>query len=242
MKGLLSNGASSDSQPAKKRWNILKTMFSSPSNPKPGEVTPPGSSSEESEQNPLDDVSCSDNGQDKGPEDGAVSSETQRPRTPHQTFSFKFSLEWLDRPQWPSKNRRLFPPPLPIPAQLVLQSQRARVAAKSESANSSHPESGEDKHETDKIEAVKLNDGGQSTPVPSFDSAGEKLGTPSQVSPPNLVNETLAASKYAGRALAEWAMVVSECDNFFERRRDDGVPSNSMVEIPSLGVENFRNG
>ncbi|KAK2767811.1 hypothetical protein FQN54_003970 [Arachnomyces sp. PD_36] len=223
MRGLLSNGASSDSQPPKKRWNILKTMFSSPSNPRPGEVTPPGSSSEESEQNPLDDVSSADNNHEKGAEDQTALDDTQKPRTPHQTFSFRFSLEWLDRPQWPTKNRRLFPPPLPVPAQLVLQSQRARAAA-----------SDQDKHEP--------NNWNPTNATPSSDLPKEKICSPEEISPPDLVNKSLVASKYAGRALAEWAMVVSECDNFFERRRDEGVPSNHLVEIPSLGVENFRNG
>lgn len=45
---------------------------------------------------------------------------------------------------------------------------------------------------------------------------------------------------YMGRALAEWTLVVNECQNFFERRRNEGVPSNKQVETPSLGVESFR--
>lgn len=50
----------------------------------------------------------------------------------------------------------------------------------------------------------------------------------------------LGPSKYAGRALAEWAFLVIECKNFFERRRVEGVPSYHMVETPTLGVEPFR--
>jgi hypothetical protein len=50
----------------------------------------------------------------------------------------------------------------------------------------------------------------------------------------------LELTKYAGRALAEWALVVSECDNFFQRRRDEGVPCNQLVEVPTLCVEHFR--
>ncbi|KAK0733495.1 hypothetical protein B0T26DRAFT_635442 [Lasiosphaeria miniovina] len=42
---------------------------------------------------------------------------------------------------------------------------------------------------------------------------------------------------YAGRALAEWGMVVSECNSFVDRRRDEGVLGLSDVEIPTLGVE-----
>ena len=47
-------------------------------------------------------------------------------------------------------------------------------------------------------------------------------------------------SRYAGRALAEWEFLVIECQNFFQRRRAEGVPSSQLVEIPSLSVEPFR--
>lgn len=45
---------------------------------------------------------------------------------------------------------------------------------------------------------------------------------------------------YSGRALSEWSLVVAECNNFVERRRDEGVASLSDVEVPLLGVEGFR--
>ncbi|KAL6878578.1 DUF1765 domain-containing protein [Trichoderma novae-zelandiae] len=45
---------------------------------------------------------------------------------------------------------------------------------------------------------------------------------------------------YSGRALSEWSLVVAECNNFVERRRDEGVVSLSEVEVPLLGVEGFR--
>lgn len=48
------------------------------------------------------------------------------------------------------------------------------------------------------------------------------------------------SAKYAGRALAEWSLTVNECQNFFERRRKEGVQSNREVETPSLSVEPFR--
>lgn len=47
-------------------------------------------------------------------------------------------------------------------------------------------------------------------------------------------------SKYAGRALAEWSDIITEYQNFFERRRNEGVPTSSKVETPTLGVESFR--
>ena len=49
-----------------------------------------------------------------------------------------------------------------------------------------------------------------------------------------------ATAKYAGRALAEWSLVVGECNGFIDRRRDEGVPSLSEVEVPSLGVEGIK--
>lgn len=49
--------------------------------------------------------------------------------------------------------------------------------------------------------------------------------------------ESKVHAKYAGRALAEWMVVVAECQNFFERRRNEGVPANRYVETPTLGVE-----
>lgn len=52
--------------------------------------------------------------------------------------------------------------------------------------------------------------------------------------------ESAAHAKYAGRALAEWAVVLGECVSFFERRRNEGVPGNKLVETPALGVEVFR--
>ncbi|PNP59461.1 hypothetical protein THARTR1_00951 [Trichoderma harzianum] len=45
---------------------------------------------------------------------------------------------------------------------------------------------------------------------------------------------------YSGRALSEWSLVVAECNNFVERRRDEGIGSLSEVEVPLLGVEGFR--
>lgn len=45
---------------------------------------------------------------------------------------------------------------------------------------------------------------------------------------------------YCGRALAEWAQVVSECNIFTERRQDDGIERLADIEVPFLGVEGFR--
>ncbi|KAK2004057.1 hypothetical protein LX36DRAFT_706547 [Colletotrichum falcatum] len=45
---------------------------------------------------------------------------------------------------------------------------------------------------------------------------------------------------YTGRALAEWSMIVAECNGFIDRRRDEGVLGLSEVEVPMLTVEGFR--
>ncbi|KAJ4394144.1 hypothetical protein N0V93_003361 [Gnomoniopsis smithogilvyi] len=49
-----------------------------------------------------------------------------------------------------------------------------------------------------------------------------------------------ARATYSGRALAEWGIVVHECNSFIDRRRDEGVSGLRDVEVPSLGVENLR--
>ncbi|GKT40161.1 UPF0613 protein PB24D3.06c [Colletotrichum spaethianum] len=45
---------------------------------------------------------------------------------------------------------------------------------------------------------------------------------------------------YTGRALAEWSIIVAECNGFVDRRRDEGVLGLSEVEVPMLTVEGFR--
>jgi hypothetical protein len=57
---------------------------------------------------------------------------------------------------------------------------------------------------------------------------------------PSLRAERVARAKYSGRALAEWSMIVGECNNFVERRRAEGAPGLKWVEVPALGVEGFR--
>lgn len=47
----------------------------------------------------------------------------------------------------------------------------------------------------------------------------------------------ISNATYVGRALAEWSLVVAECNNFVERRRDEGVLGLGEVEVPSLGVD-----
>ncbi|KAL8673892.1 MAG: hypothetical protein Q9168_001712 [Polycauliona sp. 1 TL-2023] len=46
--------------------------------------------------------------------------------------------------------------------------------------------------------------------------------------------------KYAGRALAEWDLVLAEFQGFSQRRRAAGVPEHAQVETPTLGVETLH--
>lgn len=45
---------------------------------------------------------------------------------------------------------------------------------------------------------------------------------------------------YTGRALAEWSIVVNECNSFVDRRREEGILGLKDVEVPSLGVDGLR--
>lgn len=107
----------------------------------------------------------------------------------HRNYSFRFSLEWMDRPHQVARERRLYLPRLPMPAQTYLQSTR----------------------------------------VETFESK-----------PREPAGAAIERSRYAGRALAEWTLAVIECQNFFERRKSEGVPGNKWVETPTLAVDSFR--
>jgi hypothetical protein len=107
----------------------------------------------------------------------------------HRSFSFRFSLEWVDKRFGAYPNMRLAPPRLPLPAQVHLQSKGINIAA----VQSSRP-----------------------------------------------TGAAATSTTYAGRALAEWTFISHECQNFFDRRKNEGVPSNRLVETPTLAVEAFR--
>jgi hypothetical protein len=73
----------------------------------------------------------------------------------------------------------------------------------------------------------------------SLDFSSEPHGAPqgSAVRAERPTGVYSAGAVYAGRALAEWSVVVSECNSFVDRRRDEGVLGLNDVEVPSLGVE-----
>lgn len=193
----------SDSPPSasKRRWGLLKHIipFGNPGNDrtkqKDNVSRPLHDAPTPSPQSPTcTEVPAKDNDfSDRKPDDLSSSSQVPDGVThtppPHRNFSFKFSLEWMERPHHAPKDRRLQHPRLPMPAQMYLQSTRP-----------------------------------------------EPIGT----QPRKTVGTALSHSQYAGRALAEWTLTVIECQSFFERRKNEGVPGNKWVETPTLGVESFR--
>jgi hypothetical protein len=58
--------------------------------------------------------------------------------------------------------------------------------------------------------------------------------------PPSPRGAVQSHVKYVGHALAEWNMLLKEHQNFYERRKAEGVPNLKMMETPTLGVESFR--
>jgi hypothetical protein len=176
-----------------KRWSIFKNIFpaSSNSNGRPGEVTPPQSSSgsdsvstlDSSNRNGLSGLHVSESNPGSGDVDPNISL--------YQPYSFRFSMELVNRPVFPSKNMRLATPRLPAAANNFL----------------------------------RLRD-----PNPPEVTAIE----------PKSIDES--GLKYAGRALAEWSGIIDDCDNFFERRKSEGVPANKLVETPLLLADSALGG
>ncbi|KAL1953169.1 hypothetical protein VTO42DRAFT_3429 [Malbranchea cinnamomea] len=233
----------------KKGWRMLKTIFSGPSNPKPGEVTPPGTSSEDIEFPSADELkhaaSLSQSQTPANENKTSPESTVENKKKPHRRSSFRFTLEWTttDRQRRIIKDRHIFPPTLPAPAQGFLQYLRAQESTQSDSTSTSNSVSigstdgsGSDYDDDEESRlASDLTD--ESIPATSTQS---KPSTDTRSTAQSSATPYVITSKYAGRALAEWALVVSECDNFFHRRREEGVPCNKLVEVPALGVEIIR--
>ncbi|KAF2487986.1 hypothetical protein BDY17DRAFT_290066 [Neohortaea acidophila] len=67
-----------------------------------------------------------------------------------------------------------------------------------------------------------------------------KANTPKPALASEPTGEQRVHAKYSGHALAEWALVLGECQSFFDRRKSEGLPSNKFVETPTLAVEVLR--
>lgn len=178
---------------AKKRWASLRSLMpftglggGRSRNSLPGSGIFPGQ--EERPGSISDDKPPGGNrSRDKQPK---VEGDAGSAIRPHHGQSFRFSLEWTEKPSRLEKSR-FDPqrPKLPVTAQAFLES---------------------------------------IGPNRNMGDPGEPKGI------------ALLVSKYAGMALAEWELVVNDCQNFFERRRAEGVPTDSQVETPTLKVESYR--
>jgi len=180
-----------DEDATKGKWNILKSVFGG------------GASKQQSKsKSPAASIKDKENTTKTSPTKSTTSTITTTPEKPtaatdppnpppatHRSYSFRFSLEWVDKRFGAYQTMRLQPPRLPLPAQILLQQKSINADA---------------------------------------------------VLPSQPTGASATSSRYAGRALAEWTFVSHECQNFFDRRKNEGVPGNKAVETPSLAVEAFR--
>ncbi|KAF2500391.1 DUF1765-domain-containing protein [Lophium mytilinum] len=173
-----------EEETGKKRWSLLRSFISG---------TPKSRSKSRSPgPTPKEPVATSPPSKVSTPISSRPSSRNGEKRPPlisHRSYFFRFSLEYVDKRFHRPMEMRLFPPRLPLPAQMHLQDEDIFLP-----------------------------------PVTSAKPTGK----------------VAQSSRYAGRSLAEWALVVHECQNFFDRRKTEGVPANKLVETPTLAVENFR--
>ncbi|KAI9821364.1 MAG: hypothetical protein M1832_003370 [Thelocarpon impressellum] len=169
-------------QGAKKRWGLLRNIRS---------LSSPSSSSLRSKPAQTEATAPPQSGDEKplSQQNGTAGAAEPPIRNVDVHHSFRFSLEWAERPHAAGKERRLYPPRLPKSAQNLVKPRRSSA-------------------EEEEMEANK----------------GQARG----------------ANKYAGRALAEWALVVGEYQSFFDRRRAEGVKTDGQVETPTLGMDAFR--
>jgi hypothetical protein len=178
-----------DEDTSKGKWNILKSVFGGSSKQAAKSKSPVRSPKEKENASKASIVKTLSDVTEKPP---VVETPAPNPTpvlTTHRSYSFRFSLEWVDKRFGTYQNMRLQPPRLPLPAQILLQQK------------------------------------------------GINIDAVTSVQP---VGAAATSSRYAGRALAEWTFVSHECQNFFDRRKNEGVPLNRQVETPTLNVEAFR--
>ncbi|ORY60169.1 uncharacterized protein BCR38DRAFT_350294 [Pseudomassariella vexata] len=182
-------------------------------------------------------------------------------------YIFRFTLSWNSPNSLSPPHRILTRPRLPAPAQIWISNRGRSGSTPAPAAGRPAPTRAvSGSANTGLIEAAKNANPGEASPVldqisttfegDSFDSespTGTGGGnydtqrffgvTPTSepvVVPVKPTGTFATGAKYAGRALAEWGLVVCECNSFVDRRRDEGVPGLSEVEVPILGVEGFR--
>jgi hypothetical protein len=223
-----SSSNNSDSDPevdekAGKKWTLLRTIIGTSKQETTKSRSPNRSSASSNGTTPRDS---------KTPSSTLTQTQTQQQKEEqqrksnvptHRAFSFKFSLEWVDRLdrrlQTPG-SMRIQPPRLPIPAQQHLLSSR--------------PSS----HSPTSPVTASFTVAGVSGAFGIDPTGGSGKGILTKGIEPT--GEARIQAKYSGRALAEWALVVGECQSFCERRRAEGVGMAKWIETPGLGVEAFK--
>jgi hypothetical protein len=170
-------------------------------------------------------------------------------------YQFRFTLTWVSQNvlQQFCQHRILTRPRLPAPAQ-------ARVTAGSGGMLSmgGHIDTAESMNYNNMTCSPELGSGeefgatARKTPPPQSTStiklvsadttekAQETAPSPAKLGPFQPVRPTGLYEKnkvYIGRALAEWGIVVNECNSFVDRRIDEGVFGLGDIEVPLLGVE-----
>lgn len=184
-----------------------------------------------------------------------------------QKYIFRFVLAWY-QPAQPPYNRVLTRPRLPAPAQAFLHS-RSHSASRTQASTPRghaflpnrppHPRPEASPLATSEGISSGLVNVAQNAPasIKSADADSEtsrKADSCIASTLGSFLDEALEpatvptkpkgiyakSAAYTGRALAEWGQVAWECNNFVDRRRDEGVPGLKEVEVPILGVEGFR--
>lgn len=184
-------------------------------------------------------------------------------------YVFKFTLSW-NAPGTPHPLPRLLGRPrLPGPAQAVVNirdrsgasgslppaSRPAAHRAVSGSPNAGLIEAARNASPIETEAAPRRLSDTVETNVPTHDTSSPEEARveprPPKPPMPHMLPENITMPvrptgdfalgvKYAGRALAEWGLVVGEYNGFVDRRRDEGVMGLSEMEVPSLGIEGFR--
>ncbi|KAI0484880.1 DUF1765-domain-containing protein [Xylariaceae sp. FL0804] len=109
------------------------------------------------------------------------------------------------------------------------------ASSNGDSASAGDSTIGEDRTSSRSMSPPEDSSGDSPPKRPASPPIQEPLVTPVQPQGASAISV-----KYAGRALAEWSLVVAECNNFVDRRRDEGISDLNDVEVPCLGVEGFR--
>ncbi|KAK8056255.1 hypothetical protein PG993_001482 [Apiospora rasikravindrae] len=168
-------------------------------------------------------------------------------------YVFKFTLSWNGPNMMPPAERILTQPRLPLPAQSQLGfsdiGRPAPTRAVSGSVQSGLIEAAKNAELSEtsaspRSSATMDRRGSQSPSIERISSNQSSLYQDRITTPTTeaFVHGTKPSrhlergAKYSGRALAEWSLVVAECNSFIDRRRDEGVPDLSEVEVPSLGM------